>query len=388
MTYKTTQKCCYLGYVIQAISINFLPLLFVMLQNTYNLSYALIGTLVAVNFLTQLCVDIFSVFFLDKIGYRKSAVISQFCCMAGFVLITILPEIMSPYLGLCIGVMLYSIGAGLIEVVINPIVAGLPEECDGNFVLTHSFYSWGQLSVVLLTTLALRILGETSWKLIAWLWAILPFVNGIIFLKTPVSQPLPEKKRAKVSSLFKNKSFIAVLILMICAGGSELAMAQWASTFAQKALGIDKILGDLLGPCLFAFFMGIGRVMYGIMESKMDFKKISILSCVLCAVCYLSAAISKNPIISLAGCSLCGFAISTLWPGTVELATRKIPDGGGAMYSTVAIFGDIGCSVAPFLTGLVASMTVLGENALRAGMLINIIYPIAFILIIRKLAKK
>ena len=250
-------------------------------------------------------------------------------------------------------------------------------------MLTHSFYSWGQLSVVLLTTLALRILGETSWKLIAWLWAILPLVNGIIFLKTPVSPPPPEKKRAKVTSLFKNKSFIAVLILMICAGGSELAMAQWASTFAQNALGIDKILGDLLGPCLFAFFMGIGRVMYGIMESKMDFRKFSILSCVLCAVCYLAAALSKNPVISLAGCSLCGFAISILWPGTVEIAAKKIPDGGGAMYSAVAIFGDIGCSVAPFLTGVVAS-----EISLRTGMLINIIYPIAFILIIRKLIKK
>ena len=383
MTYKTTQKCCYLGYVIQAISINFLPLLFVMLQNTYNLSYTLIGTLVAVNFLTQLCVDIFSVFFLDKIGYRKSAVISQLCCMAGFVLITVLPEIIPPYFGLCIGVILYSIGAGLIEVVINPIVAGLPEECGGNFVLTHSFYSWGQLAVVLLTTIALKFFGEASWKCIALFWALIPLINGILFVKTPITPPASKEERRSVSGLFRSKTFIAILILMICAGGSELAMAQWASTFAQNALGIDKTLGDLLGPCLFAFFMGIGRVMYGLMENKINFRKFSIFSCVLCALCYLMTAVSKNPVISLAGCSLCGFAISILWPGTVEIAARKIPNGGGAMYSAVAIFGDIGCSVAPFLTGVVAT-----EISLRTGMLINVIYPIAFILIIRKLIKK
>lgn len=388
MTFKMTQRCCYIGYVVQAVSINFLPLLFVIFQNEYNLSYALIGTLVAVNFLTQLCVDVVSVFLLDKIGYRKSAVASQLFCTAGFILLSFLPDIMPPYLGLCLGVIFYSIGAGLIEVVINPIIAGIPEDCGQNFVFTHSFYSWGQLSVVLLTTIALRIFGETSWKFISLFWAILPLLNGLIFLKTPIAPPIAEEKREKVSALFRNKTFIAIVILMICAGGSELAMAQWASTFAQNALGIDKMLGDIFGPCLFAFFMGIGRLIYGIYEKRMNFRIYSIFCCVLCLICYLAAALSNNPFVSLAGCSLCGFAISTLWPGTVELAAKKFPDGSGAMYSAVAIFGDVGCSAAPFLTGLVASISVLGENSLRAGLLINIIYPILFVMIIRKLIKK
>jgi len=388
MTYRTTQRCCYMGYVVQAVAINFLPLLFVIFQNEYNLSYALIGTLIAVNFLTQLCVDIVSVFLLDKIGYRKSAVASQLSCTIGFILLAFLPDIMPPYIGLCIGVILYSIGAGLIEVVINPIIAGIPKEYGQNFVFTHSFYSWGQLSVVLATTVALRIFGETSWRLISVFWGILPLINGLILAKTPISPPIAEEKRERVTELLKNKTFIAILLLMICAGGSELAMAQWASTFAQNALGIDKMTGDLLGPCLFAFFMGVGRLIYGIYEKRMNFKIYSISCCVLCLVCYLAAALSKNPIISLAGCSLCGFAISTLWPGTVELAAKKFQDGSGAMYSTVAIFGDVGCSVAPFITGLIASMTVWGENALRAGLLVNIIYPIVFIMIIRKLIKK
>lgn len=388
MNFKTTQRCCYIGYVVQAVAINFLPLLFVIFQNQYKLSYALIGTLVAVNFLTQLCVDIFSVFFLDKIGYRKSAVISQLSCTVGFILLAILPDIMPAYLGLCIGVIFYSVGAGLIEVVINPVIAGLPEECGKNFVLTHSFYSWGQLLVVLFTTVALRIWGVTSWKIISVFWAILPLVNGLIFLKTPISPPIPKEKRRGVRSLFKNKTFVAILILMVCAGGSELAMAQWASTFAQNALGVDKILGDIFGPCLFAFFMGIGRLIYGLYEKRMNFRLCSIFSATLCILCYILAAFSKNPFVSLAGCAFCGFAISTLWPGTVELAAKKFPEGSGAMYSAVAIFGDVGCSLAPFITGLISSMNVWGENALRAGLAVNIIYPIIFIVIITRLLKK
>ncbi len=387
MTFKTTQRCCYIGYVVQAVAINFLPLLFVIFQKEYSLNYALIGTLVAVNFLTQLCVDIISVFFLDKLGYRKSAVASQLFCTAGFVLLSLLPDIMPPYIGLCIGVICYSIGAGLIEVVINPIIAGIPKECGQNFVFTHSFYSWGQLLVVLATTVALRIWGEASWKCISLFWAILPLVNGLIFLKTPIAPPVAKEKREKVSSLLRNKTFIAILLLMICAGGSELAMSQWASTFAQNALGIDKILGDLFGPCLFAFFMGIGRLMYGLYEKRMNFKLCAIASGVLCMLCYIAAAFSKNPFVSLAGCALCGFAISIFWPGTVQLAAKKFPEGSGAMYSAIAIFGDVGCSLAPFITGLIASMKLWGENGLRAGLAINIIYPILFIVIISRLIK-
>lgn len=387
MTYKTTQKCCYVGYITQAAVINFAPLLFVIFQNTYNISYALIGALVFINFATQLIVDIVSVFFLDKIGFRKSAVISQFACSSGFVLLAILPNIMSPYVGICIATIIYSIGAGLIEVVINPIVEGLPEECEGNFVLTHSFYCWGQLGVVLLTTAALKIFGKDYWTIISSAWAIIPFINGVVFIKTPISQPVSEKKHS-VTCLFKNKTFIAMLFLMICAGGSELAMSQWASTFAQNALGVDKTIGDLMGPCLFALFMGIGRTLYGIYERKINYKVYASISCLLCALCYVAAALSHNPYISLTGCSLCGFAISTLWPGTVELAAKEFPGGGGAMYSAIAIFGDVGCSVAPFMTGLVASMSIWKENALRAGLISNIVYPLCFILIIKLISSK
>lgn len=369
-------------------AINFAPLLFVIFQNTYDISYALIGLLVFINFLTQLAADIFSVPMLKFIGYRGSAVISQLLCTAGFILLGILPDVINPYAGICIATIIYSIGAGLIEVVINPIIAGLPPECESSFVLTHSFYSWGQLGVVLVTTLLIKLFGSNSWRVISAVWGIIPFLNGLVFLKAPITPPSENKKRESVRYVFKNKTFVAILILMICAGGSELAMAQWASLFAQNALGIDKALGDLLGPCLFAFFMGIGRLIYGIYEKRMDFRLCSIVSALLCILCYVAAAFSKNPYISLAGCALCGLAISILWPGTVALAADKFPEGDGAMYSAIAVFGDIGCSAAPFITGLVASMKMLGENGLRAGLAVNIIYPIVFIAIISRLIKK
>ncbi len=388
MSYKTTQRCCYIGYLVQAMVINFAPLLFVIFQNTYGISYALIGLLIFINFLTQLAADIFSVPMLKFIGYRGSAVISQLLCTAGFILLGILPDVMNPYVGICIATIIYSIGAGLIEVVINPIIAGLPPECEGSFVLTHSFYSWGQLGVVLVTTLLLKVFGSNSWRVISAVWGIIPFLNGLVFLKTPITPPSENKKREGVQHIFKSKTFAAILILMICAGGSEVAMAQWASLFAQNALGIDKALGDLLGPCLFAFFMGMGRLIYGIYEKRMNFRLCSIASALLCILCYVAAALSKNPYISLAGCSLCGLAISILWPGTVALAANKFPEGDGAMYSAIAVFGDVGCSAAPFITGLIASMKLWGENGLRAGLAVNIVYPIIFIAIINRLIKK
>lgn len=369
-------------------TINFAPLLFVIFQNTYKISYALIGLLIFINFLTQLAADIFSVLMLKVIGYRGSAVMSQLLCTAGFILLAVLPDIMNPYAGICISTIIYSVGAGLIEVVTNPIIAGLPEKCGGSFVLTHSFYSWGQVGVVLITTLLLRLLGNDSWRVISVMWGVIPLLNGLLFLNAPITPPGEKKGREGFKHLFKSKTFTAIIILMVCAGGSELAMAQWASTFAQNALGVDKVLGDLLGPCLFALFMGIGRLMYGLYEKHMDFEICSILSAILCILCYVAAAFSKNPFISLAGCALCGIAISTLWPGTVQLAAKKFPEGDGAMYSAIAVSGDLGCSAAPFITGLIASMNLWGENGLRAGLAVNIIYPIIFIITIKRLMKK
>ncbi len=387
MNYKATKICCYTGYITQAVTINFAPLLFVIFQNTYNISYALIGTLILINFLVQLGTDILSVFFLDKIGFRLSAVLSQLCAATGLMLLPVLPQIFpNAFSGICAATIIYSVGAGLIEVVINPIMASIPSEGKG-LVFLHSFYCWGQLLVVLLTSIALKVFGQSSWIYISPLWGVIPLVNAVAFLKVPVAPPVDEEKREKANGLLKNKLFICIAVLMVCAGGSELAMSQWASTFAQNALHVDKLMGDLLGPCLFALFMGIGRTIFGVLGDKLNYKKHMIICSVLCMLCYITAALSKNAYISLMGCAFCGYSISILWPGVVQLASRLFPNGSGAMYSMIAIFGDVGCSIAPFLTGIVASLKIFGENSLKAGLLLNVIYPLIFVLIIVRKAR-
>ena len=387
MTFKTTKKCCSMAYAVQALAINFAPLLFVIFKNTYNISYTLIGMLAAMNFAVQMIVDFISVFFLDSIGYRRSIVLSQFCCASGLWLLAVLPNIMPPYIGICISTILYSVGAGLIEVGVNPIISGLPKECGKDFMLTHSFYSIGHLTTVLVTTIIIKIFGTDSWMVIAPLWGVIPFVNGLFFLKTPILPPVEKENARGIVPLLKNRVFLIILTMMFLAGATELTMAQWISAFAQNALGVDKFTGDLIGPSMFAFFMGVGRLVYVAFKKKINYIVFTSINCLVCSVCYLVAAISGNAIVALVSCALFGFCVSTLWPGTVEVADEKFPDGGGAMYSAIAICGDVGGTVAPFITGFVASMGILGNKALNVGLGLNMVYPILFIVALRLLKK-
>lgn len=376
----------------QAVAINFAPLLFVMFNREFNISYGAIGALLSVNFAVQITVDLLSVFFIDKLGYRRSAVISQLLCAAGFILFPILTYTLpSAYAGIFISTFIYSVGAGIIEIVINPIVASTPQEggnSSGALIFLHSFYCWGQLLVVLLTSVAIFLFTDSAWGYISVFWGILPLVNGLLFIKTPIMPPPPEEKREKIGGLCADPTFIILLVMMICAGGSEIAMAQWASTFAQTALGVDKIVGDLLGPCLFALFMGIGRTIHGVFGAKLNITRHLYINAVLCIICYLTAALAENAYFALAGCSLCGYAISIMWPAIVEMVAKRFPDGSGAMYGAVAIFGDVGCSAAAFFTGLIASMPVWGEYGFKVGLGTNIIYPIVFIILLTILQRK
>ncbi|MEE0867636.1 MAG: MFS transporter [Clostridia bacterium] len=381
-----------MGYITQAVVINFAPLLFVMFNREFNISYSAIGALLSVNFAVQITVDLLSVFFVDKLGYRRSAVISQFLCAAGFLLFPFLTySLPSAYAGIFISTVIYSVGAGIIEIVINPIVASTPRESEsssGALIFLHSFYCWGQLLVVLLTSVAIFLFSDASWGYISVFWGMLPLINGFLFTKTPIVPLPPEEKRERIGGLCTDPTFIILLAMMICAGGSEIAMSQWASTFAQTALGVDKIIGDLLGPCLFALFMGIGRTIHGVFGARLNITRHLYINAVLCIVCYLVAALSRNSYFALAGCAVCGYAISIMWPSIVEIAAQKFPDGSGAMYGAVAIFGDVGCSAGAFFTGLIASMSVWGEYGFKVGLGTNIIYPIAFIVLLTVLQRK
>ncbi len=370
--YKSTLHACYLGYVTQALIVNLPPLLFVVFRDQFGLSYTMLGSLVVVVFITQLVVDALSIRFIDKIGQRTSAVIAHVFAAAGMAALAFLPRLMpQPYVGLIIASVLFSIGGGLIEVLVSPIVESLPGDAKASSMsLLHSFYSWGQVLVIILSTATLLLLGQKLWFVLPLLWAVLPVITLVKFTKVPLVPPEGEGTRTPLKKLVTSKIFMIALLLMVCSGAAEQAMGQWASLFAEKGLGISKMLGDLLGPCLFAVMMGIVRTLYGIKGQQINMQK-TLLGCsLLCIVSFAITALVPVPAISLLGCSLCGLSVSLMWPGMLSLTAEGFPSGGTAMFAMMALGGDLGCSVGPWLTGVVAD----GSN-LNMGLLSGMIFP-------------
>lgn len=393
-TFKHTLYACYTGYITQAIVNNLAPLFFIIFQDSFGLSFEEVGRLILVNFLVQIATDIIAVKYLDRFGYRKAAILAHIMCASGLIFLAVLPNVMpSPYIGIMIAVFFYAIGGGLLEVMVSPIVDSLPgDQKDSAMSLLHSFYCWGQVGVVLITTLLLGVLGQTFWPLIPVMWALIPIYNVFRFSKVPLMPTLPEEHRTPLRKLFSSKFFLIALVMMLCGAASELTMSQWSSLFAEKGLHLPKVLGDILGPCLFAVFMGIGRTIYGFWGSRINLKKALLASCTLCVTCYLLTVFAPWPLLSLLGCAFCGFSVSLMWPGTFSLSAEKFPTGGTAMFGVLAVFGDIGCSLGPWLTGLVSDLAkaqrlpVLtslirspgmdaNELGLKTGLLIAVIFP-------------
>lgn len=392
--FKSTRLACYRGYIVQGIVNNLSPLFFVIFQKEFGISYGMISSLILFNFVTQIIVDILCVKFVDRIGYRITAVAAHVCGAAGLLSLGILPRILPfPFLGLAIATMITAVGGGMIEVIISPIIDSLPSDAkDAKMSLLHSFYCWGQVGVVLITTLAVKLIGEEYWWLLPLFWALVPAYNIMKFAKVPLMPTIPAEEKIPLGALCRSKIFFLAMVLMLCAGASELAMSQWSSLFAEKALGVPKVLGDLLGPCLFAVFMGIGRMIYGIWGAKLNLHRVLALSSVLCVLCYLGASLVPNPMIALLSCALCGFSISLMWPGVLSTTSAAYPKGGTAMFGVLAVCGDIGCSVGPALTGAVsdfvsrfgafaASLSVTADQlGLKAGMLSAIVFPLILLL--------
>lgn len=375
--YKHTFFASYAGYFVQAIINNFLPLLFLTLQNTFSLSYDKISLLIVINFGIQLCVDFLSAYFIDKIGYRISVVTAHIFATIGLAGLSIFPFIMNPYAGIILSIVIYALGSGLIEVIISPLVDACPSDSkSGAMSLLHSFYCWGQMCVVLLSTLFFAAFGIENWRVLSVIWACVPLINGIYFCLVPIPQVLSENKGMGIKNLFKTKLFYIFGMIMLCAGASELAMSQWASAFAESGLGVSKTMGDLLGPCLFAVFMGAARVLYSKLSGKISLSKVMLFSAILCIVSYIVAGLSPVPLISLLACGLCGLSVGVMWPGTFSLACEKMPTGGTAMFALLALFGDLGCGSGPALVGRMT--TILGDN-LSKGLLFGIVFPIIMI---------
>ena len=385
--YKKTLIACYLGFVTQAISANFAPLLFLTFKNTYGITLEKIAMIPLVFYLMQLLVDLAATKFADKVGYRMCVVASQVLSSVGLVFMAILPEMLPlPFMGILISVVLYAIGSGLIEVLVSPIVEACPfENKDGMMSLLHSFYCWGAMGVILGSTLFFVVFGVENWKTLTFIWALVPLYNTFNFIRCPIERLIEDGKSMGIRKLLKTPVFWLMIILMICSGASEATMAQWASAFTESAIGVSKTVGDLAGPCLFAMFMGISRMLYGKFSEKLDLIKVMLGCGIMCAGCYLVASLSTSPILGLAGCAFCGLAVGIMWPGSISISSQKCPRGGTAMFAFLALAGDLGAMVSPAMVGSLSEMA--GGN-LKTGLLTATIFPVFLVFGLLILKKK
>lgn len=387
--YKKTLTACYLGFVTQAISANFTPLLFLTFKETYGITLEKIAMIPMVFYLTQLLVDLAATKFADKIGYRTCVVASQVLSAAGLVLMAVLPEMLPlPFVGILVSVVLYAVGSGLIEVLISPIVEACPfENKDGMMSLLHSFYCWGAMCVILGSTFFFAVFGIENWKILTFIWALVPLCNTFNFISCPIERLVEDGKSMSVGRLLKTPIFWLMIILMVCSGASEVTMAQWASAFTESAVGVAKTVGDLAGPCLFALLMGISRMLYGKFSERLDLTKVMLACAVMCACCYLLASLSSLPILGLAGCALCGLSVGIMWPGSISISSRSCPKGGTAMFAFLALAGDLGATVSPVMVG---SISEVAGGDLKTGLLTATVFPIILVigLIVLKCNKK
>ena len=385
--YNHTLRASYIGYISQAIVNNFAPLLFLTFQKTYGISLDKITLLVTMNFAVQLLVDFLAAGFVDRIGYRRAIVLAHLLCAGGVAGLGILPELTAdPYLGFLGAVLLYAAGGGLIEVMISPIVEACPtERKEAAMSLLHSFYCWGHVLVVVASTVFFRVAGIGNWRILAFIWALVPFFNCFYFARVPIRSMIGEGRGMSMRQLAGSRVFWLFVLLMVCSGASEQAMSQWASAFAESALQVGKTMGDLLGPCLFALLMGTSRAVYARFSRHMPLIPFMAGSGFLCIAGYLLAVWSKAPVMALMGCGLCGLSVGILWPGTFSLSCARIPRGGTAMAALLALGGDVGCSLGPTVVGLVSNTA---GGSIRSGLLAAVVFPVLLLLCLSRAGKR
>lgn len=371
--YSRTIKASCLGYVTQAVVNNLAPLLFLTFQELYNISMERITLLITLNFTIQLFVDLLSAGLIDRVGYRRAIVFAHICSAAGIGGMSVFPAICGDaYMGLVMSVVLYAVGGGLIEVLISPIVEACPtEKKDASMSLLHSFYCWGHVIVVVVTTCFFAVFGREWWRVLCVLWALLPVCNAAYFGRVPIRSLNEEQEPMAWRGMFSDKLFLVFVLLMVCAGASEQAMSQWASVFAESGLQMPKEAGDLAGPCMFAALMGVSRLTYARFSDRISLKRFMLGSSILCILSYVLAVFSENPVLGLAGCGLCGLSVGILWPGTYSLASRSLPGGGTAMFAFLALAGDLGCTLGPTVVGMASA----GAGSIQGGLLTAILFP-------------
>lgn len=386
LTYKHTIISCFVGYIVQAIVNNFAPLLFLTFQAQYGIPLSKITLLITINFVVQLLVDLLAAKYVDRIGYRVSIVAAHILVALGLLLLPILPEVLPPFSGILIAVVLYAIGGGLLEVLVSPIMESCPtDNKSAAMSLLHSFFCWGHVGVVLISTVFFAVFGTQNWKYLSFLLALIPAVNAFAFSRTPIASLMEDGERGMtILELIKSKIFWLLVVMMVCAGASEQAVSQWASAFAEQGLGVTKTVGDLAGPMSFAVLMGLSRTIYGKLGEKLDLNRFMLFSILLCIVSYLLISLSSNPVISLLGCALTGFSVGILWPGSFSKASAILRRGGTALFALLALAGDLGCSAGPTLVGFVSDCA---GGDMKTGILCAIIFPILMLVAIPMLLR-
>lgn len=386
-SYEHTIYASYIGYITQAIVNNFAPLLFLTFVEDYGLSLEQITLITTINFAVQLTVDFVATKAIDKIGYRRAVIIAHVCATLGLIGMAVLPGLLgNAYMGLMTAVVIYAIGGGIIEVLISPIVEACPtEKKEAAMSLLHSFYCWGHVGVVLISTAFFALCGIGNWKILAIIWALVPLFNCFYFALVPIYPIVAEDEKMPLRNLLKRKYFWLLMVVMVCAGASEQAMSQWASAFAESGLKVSKTIGDLAGPCAFAILMGTARAFYGKYSEKIPLKKMMAGSAILCICCYLLTVLAPNPVVGLIGCAVCGFSVGIFWPGTFSMAAWNLPGAGTAMYALMALAGDVGCSSGPTVVGMVADAC---DGDLKKGILAAIIFPVVIFMGILLLKEK
>lgn len=395
-SYKSTVYACYIGHFVLASVINTTPILFLTLMNRYGLSFEQMGRLVLINFVTQVTVDLAASRFVDKHGLRSFIVGAQLLAFAGFVLFAGAPFLFgNVYAGFVLATVVFSAGGGLLELLLSPIVNAIPtQEKARAMSLLHAFYAWGQVTVVLLTSALLTVLGPARWVLIPLFWSLLPLANTVLFAKVPLAPVVEEARRTKLKDLLRQKVFLVCLAGILVSGAAEITMAQWASGFLEEAMRIPKIIGDSAGVGVFALAIGIGRTVYGKMGARMNIQKAMTAGAGLTLACYVVVVFSNVPALSLAACALSGFGVSLLWPGSLVLAAERFPLAGTSMFAVLAASGDFGAATGPWMVGLVADNAVklpavlrFGSSGLRSGFLFAAVFPAAMLICMRYIRK-
>lgn len=343
---------------VQAMVINITPLIFIPLIEQLGLTYEQVGRLILVSFLTQMLIDLICSGIVDRIRSKPLLVLSHFLAGAGLWIFALSPRFgNNAYNGLILGTIIFSMGCGLLEVLLSQIINSLPsKKKTANMALLHAFYPIGKVAVIVVTGISLQAFGMESWPLLFILWSVVPFLNMIAFLFVEPPAPAHESTRQTVRELIHIPMYLGLLFLMALAGATEVTIAQWTSAFLERGLGFEKAVADIVGFGLFAVGMIFGRLWVGLRGEHLDLTRIMIWSAFLSAVICAVMALSPWPWVSLIACAPAGLFISMLWPGTISLTTARFPLAGASMFALLAASGDGGGSFMSWVVGFAADM--------------------------------